>query len=114
MGHAPRTPRCSRPASARTPDRCWPRRPSAAPRRTRRGGGRAAQALAFPSSRPSRRCGSRSHRGWKRRRRWRSRDRQGVLLLRVCLGGRLFLLGGLLFCFFLLFLIFVCCVFIYF
>src|SRR5690348_1126158 len=43
---------CALPISA---DRCWPRRPSAAPRCTRRGGGRAAQALACPSSRPSRR-----------------------------------------------------------
>src|SRR3954451_8014608 len=51
MGHAHRTPRCSRPASARMPDTCWPRTPSAAPRRTRQGGGRATRGPAFPSSR---------------------------------------------------------------
>src|SRR5436305_7684391 len=38
--------------------RCWPRRPSAAPRRTGRGGGRGARGPAYPSSRPRRRCGS--------------------------------------------------------
>src|SRR5215218_10820394 len=36
MGHAPRTPRCSMPASARMRDTCWPRRPSAVARRTGR------------------------------------------------------------------------------
>lgn len=47
--------RVGEPACARTAGTCWSRRPSAAPRRTRRGGGRAARGPACPSSRPSRR-----------------------------------------------------------
>ena len=65
MGHArcADCPRCLRPASARTPDRCWPRRPSRCSSPSGRGGGRGARGLACPSSRSSRR----------RRRRHRSR-----------------------------------------
>src|ERR671932_2964796 len=52
MDHVLRIPHCPRPGSARKPDRCWPRRPSAAPRRTRRGDGRATLGLAYPVAGP--------------------------------------------------------------
>ena len=49
--HPPQVLQCSWPASPRIPDRCWPRRPSAAPRCRWRGGGPPALDLACPSRR---------------------------------------------------------------